>query len=66
MDDKVFYGNLLGLLKKGRWSLDLGEATALIALKQELEKRYEGKFEVIDKEPIKKPQPVRKKRVKKK
>lgn len=55
MDNKVFYGNILGLLKKGRWSLDLSEASALVALSQECQKRYEGKIEVVDPEPIKTP-----------
>lgn len=66
MDDKVFYGNILGLLKKGRWSLDLDEASALVLLSQECKKRYEGKIEVIDNEPIKEASPQKKKKMRSK
>ena len=39
MKDDIYYGNLKGLLAKGRWSLNLEEASALVSLYQETEKR---------------------------
>lgn len=39
MRDEIYYGNLLGLLKNGKWSLSVAEAAALIQIIQETERR---------------------------
>jgi len=39
MRDDIYYGNLKGLLKRGKWSLSLDEAQALVAIYQEVDKR---------------------------
>lgn len=55
MRDDIFWGNLIGLLKKGKWVMSSEEAFALVAIIQEAEKRskpLEVKAEM--KEPIKK------------
>lgn len=57
MKDEIFLGNILGLLKNGKWTLSLEEASALIQLTQECKKRYDetkNKLKVADPEPIKK------------
>lgn len=41
MTDSIYYGNILGLLKTGKWSLSLAEAEAVVALAQETRKRLE-------------------------
>lgn len=53
MRDEIFYGNLLGLLKSGKWSLSITEASALLQIYQEAERRL-------------KPQPVVPKKSRKK
>ena len=37
--DDVFYGNILGLLKQGKFNLSATEAIALVQIVQELERR---------------------------
>lgn len=54
MTDSIYYGNILGLLKTGKWSLNLREAEAVVALAIETEKRLNPKVEVKSPEPIKK------------
>lgn len=54
MTDSIYYGNILGLLKTGKWSLNLREAEAVVALAIETEKRLNPKVEVTNPEPIKK------------
>jgi hypothetical protein len=39
MKDEIFWGNLLGLLKRGRWNLGLEESQALVAIFMEAERR---------------------------
>jgi hypothetical protein len=39
MEDKIFWGNLLGILKTGKWSLTLEESAALVQIYQETLKR---------------------------
>lgn len=43
MKDEIFYGNLLGLLKRGRWSLSVEESQALLAITKEVEARLAPK-----------------------
>jgi hypothetical protein len=52
MRDDIFWGNLLGLLKKGRWNLSLEESQALLAIVQEAEKRSRPPLPIPVKEPI--------------
>lgn len=57
MKDNIFLGNVLGLLKNGKWTLSLEEASALIQVTQECKKRYDeslGKIKISDPDPIKK------------
>lgn len=54
MRDDIFYGNLIGLLKRGRWSLSLEESQALIAIYQEAVKRSQPPV-ITDPDPITKP-----------
>ena len=52
MDDKIFYGNVFGLLKSGKWTLSLGESAALIEITNECKKRLDGfSMKTVD-EPI--------------
>jgi hypothetical protein len=37
--DSIFYGNLIGLLKRGKWNLSLDESAALIEIYQEAVRR---------------------------
>lgn len=53
MNDNIFYGNLIGLLKSGRWSLNLQEASALVALFEECQNRIAQPLVNEKKEPIK-------------
>lgn len=39
MRDEIFWGNLIGLLKTGKWSLSVSEAGALLQIIAEAEKR---------------------------
>jgi hypothetical protein len=57
MKDEIFLGNVLGLLKNGKWTLSLEEASALIQIFQECKLRLEeskNKLKISDPEPIKK------------
>lgn len=54
MKDSIYYGNILGLLKTGKWSLNLTEANAIVALAIETEKRLNPQVEASSPEPIKK------------
>lgn len=63
MKDEIYYGNLAGILKTGRWSLNLEEASALLKIFQETQNRIKpaDQIKVIDPEPIKgKPKPIKK------
>lgn len=53
MKDDIFYGNLLGLLKQGKWTLSLEEASALLQIFQEVKKRMDG-IKIVETDPIKK------------
>ena len=53
MRDEIFYGNLLGLLKTGKWNMNLSEAVALVQIVQELNRRLAPPVPVEMKEPIK-------------
>lgn len=53
MKDDIFYGNLLGLLKQGKWTLSLEEASALLQIFQEVKKRLDG-IKIVETDPIKK------------
>lgn len=46
MRDDIFWSNLLGLLKLGKWNLTLAEATALQQIYDEVKKRSEPKSAV--------------------
>lgn len=61
MRDEIFYGNVLGLLKTGKWNLSVAEAAALIQVIQECERRR--KPPVVSSSPV---DPVKGGRVKKK
>lgn len=39
MRDEILYGNLLGLLKTGKWQMGLTESIALVQIVQELDRR---------------------------
>jgi hypothetical protein len=39
MKDDIFWGNLLGLLKHGKWQMSLEEASAFIQVYQEAARR---------------------------
>ena len=39
MKDEIFWGNLKGLLKTGKWNLSLEEASALLLIFKEVEIR---------------------------
>jgi hypothetical protein len=56
MKDEIFWGNILGLLKKGRWTLSLEEASALCEIYHEANKRSKPSvMKVADPNPIKQP-----------
>lgn len=42
MSDEVYYNNLLGLLKIGRWSLSVEEASVIVELYKETAKRLQA------------------------
>lgn len=58
MDD-IYYGNLLGLLKTGKWSLSLSEASALILIAQETERRLKPPAVNMVDEPIKRDKKIK-------
>jgi hypothetical protein len=39
MRDEILYGNIQGLLKTGKWTMNLAEAVALVQIVQELDRR---------------------------
>lgn len=53
MKDDIFWGNLIGLLKSGKWNLNLEESNALIQIYQEAVRRSQP-LTIKDQEPIKK------------
>ena len=63
MADDIFWGNLLGLLKKGKWYLSLEESSAFIQVYQEAVTRSKPPL-VSDLSPITK-QKIKKEKVKK-
>lgn len=52
--DDIFYGNLLGLLKTGKWNINAAESIVLIKVIQELERRLIPVAPIFKQEPIKK------------
>lgn len=54
MRDDIFWGNLIGLLKKGRWNLSLEESEALVAVYVEALERSKPPVPKPVVEPIKK------------
>jgi len=59
MRDEILFGNLLGLLKTGKWNMNAQEAVALVQIIQELDRRLKPPVINEVKEPIKK-EPKRK------
>lgn len=59
MMDDIYYGNLLGLLKTGKWSLSLSEASALILIAQETERRLKPPAVNMVDEPIKRDKKIK-------
>lgn len=55
MKDSIYYGNILGLLKTGKWSLSLPEALAVVQLADETQKRMAPPEIKPVQEPIKNP-----------
>jgi hypothetical protein len=51
--DDVYYGNVLGLLKTGKWNISASEASALVQIIQETERRLKPPSVEPVKEPIK-------------
>jgi hypothetical protein len=51
--DDVLYGNLLGLLKTGKWTMGASEAVALVKIIHELERRLTPPLVKEVEEPIK-------------
>ena len=62
MKDEIFWGNLQGILKCGKWTLSLEEASALLQVYQEAIKRSKPPEIKIDEAPIK---PIKKEKAKK-
>ena len=55
MKDEIFWGNLKGLLKTGKWNLNLEESSALVQIYQEVVRRSQPPvLKIKDMEPIKK------------
>jgi hypothetical protein len=53
MRDDILYGNILGLLRNGKWSMNSAEAVALIQIIQELDRRLKPPVISETVEPIK-------------
>jgi hypothetical protein len=53
MKDEIFWGNLKGLLKNGKWSLSLEESSALLLIYKEVEERSRPPVVKEMKDPIK-------------
>lgn len=56
INDDIFYGNLLGLLKIGKFNLTTTEAITLVQLIQELERRRKPPTPLVEeiKDPLNK------------
>lgn len=54
MRDEILYGNLLGLMKTGKWTMNAQEAIALIQIIQELDRRLKPPIVSPVEEPVKK------------
>ena len=53
MKDGIYFGNLKGILQKGRWSLNLEEASALVSIYQETDKRSRpDELKIVDDKPV--------------
>jgi hypothetical protein len=52
MRDEILYGNVLGLLKTGKWNMSLSEAVALVQIVQELDRRLKPPVVTPIEEPI--------------
>jgi hypothetical protein len=52
INDGVYYGNVLGLLKTGKWNISASEASALVQIIQETERRLKPPSVEPVKEPI--------------
>lgn len=59
--DDIYYGNLLGLLKTGKWTVNVAESAALIQIYQETERRLKPPLTSVVTEPIKNPEKKKKK-----
>jgi hypothetical protein len=59
MKDEIFWGNLIGLLKNGRWNLSGSEAVAFNQIFEECHKRASPKKPTEVKEPIVKSAPIK-------
>lgn len=59
--DEIYYGNLLGLFKTGKWTVSVAEAAALIQMYQETERRLKPPLPVSVSEPVKAPEKKKKK-----
>jgi len=57
MRDEIFWGNLIGLLKRGTWTLSYQESQALVAVVMEAEKRSRPLPIIVEE----KPEPIVKK-----
>lgn len=51
--DAIYYGNILGLLKTGKFNISASEAAALVQLIQETERRLQPPSVEPVKEPVK-------------
>jgi hypothetical protein len=56
LKDDIFWGNLQGILKRGRWEVSLEEASALVAIYQESIKRSKPPEASIVEPPIRPPE----------
>lgn len=52
MRDEILYGNLLGLLKTGKWQMGLTESVALVQIVKELDRRLQPPVAVPVEPPI--------------
>lgn len=52
MRDEIFYGNLMGLLKTGKWTMNASESAALIQILQEIDRRLKPPSVVKDIAPV--------------
>jgi len=54
INDDIFYGNLKGLLRTGKWNMNAAEAVALVQIIQEIDRRQQPPVITPKEEPIKK------------